>query len=313
MVLVDTFYENIKDIGGVDTNEIYILKENSLSVYNGQKYISHPIGDPSFTTTFLGVVKKDLVYIGGGNNFPSPQAPRLMKWNGSTISEINMNLTSGTPQAIGPIYPFSENEIWMCGVIDDIIKFDGSHFDYYELDSGYHIFPVFKANNEVYCVGYNSYHDSSATYFEDYMNIYKFKNGNWNTVFKDTIKSNSNHYYPLPYSTLITTDMISRAYSSLYMFNGSDFYPVMESDKINFGVELAGTSLNDIMTLGYEGLSSEQGLYNWDGNKWSIEIASNNLQIFPAIKHKLIKVSNEYLLLGKGYFNPFFLYTLKPK
>lgn len=310
---VDTFYQDIKDIGAVDTNEIYLLTDNSLLVFDGQNYISHQIGDPSFATTFLGVVKSDLVYIGGGNSFPNPQRQRLFKWNGSSISEININITPRDSQAIGPLYPFSENEVWMCGVNDGIIRYNGSNFEYFELDSGYHIFPVFKVNNEVYCAGYNSYQDSSATYFEDYMNIYKFEGSNWITVFKDTIKSTVNHYYPLPYSSLINNNMVARTYSTLYEFNGSNFFPVLESNNINFGVELAGTSFSDIMALGFEFSSSEQALFHWNGNKWSKEIMSIDLKIFPSVKHKLISIADQYMLLGKGYFNPFFLYRLKPK
>ena len=77
---IDTFYQTLRDIGSADTN-LFVLSLNSLMTFDGINYINHPIPDPSFGPTFLGVVNKDLVYIGGGSSIPNPKTITLfMNW-----------------------------------------------------------------------------------------------------------------------------------------------------------------------------------------------------------------------------------------
>jgi hypothetical protein len=285
---VDTLNQFIRDIGGVDTNRIYLLTDNSLMIFDGTQYTTHLIPDPTFSPGFLGIVGTNQIYIGGGNNSPQPQSQRLLKWDGVSFSEID--IPNGPQQNISIVYAFSENEIWLCGHESGVTKYDGNSFNHYGLDSDYVIRPVFKVNGQVYCYGYKMF--GSATYSENYHNIYKFENNNWTRVFQDTTLTGEAYDVPIPFWDILNDNLIARLSGNLYQFNGSEYYSVHSTNELSYFYRVGGSSVDNI--LSFAGSYPDEGIYHWNGNKWSVEI---NFPYNPTLHSKIIGVENNYYML----------------
>lgn len=298
---IDTLDQFIRDIGGVDTNHIYILTDNSLMIFDGTQYINHLIPDPTFSPGHLGVVGANQVYIGGGNN-SQPQFQRLLKWDGGSFSEISI---PNAQQYSEFVYAFSENEIWLCGK-SGVTKYDGSGFQHFALDSGYAIRPVFKINGQVYCYGYKVF--GSATYSENYHNVYKFENNGWTIVFQDTTKTGGAYDVPIPFWDILNDNLIARLSGNLYQFNGSEYYSVHSTNELSYFYRVGGASLDNFMS--FAGNYPNEGIYHWNGNKWSVEI---NFPYNPTLHSKIIGVENNYYMLLHRQGRHPNIFTFTPK
>lgn len=305
----------MSDIAATDTNEVFILTANQLIKSDGQNYTYYPINVPSFIGGNLCAVRNDLVYISGANLDPNTYSnTRLLKWDGNSITEVSINVATGSTPSIGLMYAFSENEIWMCGSMEGVFKFNGNNFDYYELDSGYHVNPIFKVGGQVFCTAFKNYRDSTFTYFKNILNVYELGNNSWTIAYSDTTETGDSGHYPFPYFSLVNNSMYSRINSTLFEFTGSSFNPVLTSSEFYFGPELAGQSLMNLMVVGTLFPSGESEVFHWNGVKWSREMATNELSIFPMnLGHRFINIRDHFILMGSVPSAGSYVYTLKPR
>jgi hypothetical protein len=265
----DTLYNSLLgSLFGFDTSHVYMLGTHSLNIYNGENYSSHFFGDLYFNV--IGGLDNSNIYIGG--SYPNGDY-RLMKWDGSTFTDIPVPSDTSQDYGLTAILVQSQNEIWL-GTLGKIFFVDGTSFKVYKIDSASAI-SKFTFDNGVLLASGRRYLCPSNCDAETY--VYKFENSSWTRVFSERILYTSPPFYPAGVGNMLFGIMEE----GIFKFNIDLFVKIISSPPpYNLGTVVTGSNENNLLAYGYtsnyDQINNSRYTMNWNGSKWSKEFFESN-------------------------------------
>lgn len=262
------FSKSIGSLFGFDTSHVYLLGTHSLNIYNGESYSSHFFGDLYFNV--IGGLDNSNIYIGG--SYPNGDY-RLMKWDGSTFTDIPVPSDTSQDYGLTAILVQSQNEIWL-GTLGKIFFVDGTSFKEFKIDSASAISSFTFDNGILLASGRRSLCQigcGSETY------VYKFENSSWIKIFSETIPYADPPFFPLS----LGNRLYGLMEDGIFDFNNGKFTKIMNPPSpYEFGIALAGSNENDILGYGHienYDYTANDCIINWNGSKWSKEFENLGL------------------------------------
>lgn len=259
----DTLYNSLMgSLFGFDTSHVFMLGTHSLNIYNGESFSSHFFGDLYFNV--IGGIDNSNIYIGG--SYPNGDY-RLMKWDGSTFTDIPVPSDTSQKYGLTAILVQSPNEIW-AGTQGKIFFVDGTSYKEYEIDSA-SLITQFTVNEGVLLASGRRYLCLIGCAAETF--VYKFENSSWTKIFSEIIPGDDPQFYPSALGNKLFGIMVE----GIFDFNNGRFNKVINSPSpYNLGISMTGSNENNFLVFGYTSnydYTTSEYTMNWNGYKWSKE------------------------------------------
>jgi hypothetical protein len=269
---VDTLQATfIRDIWGLDTNNVYFLSPSYLIHYSDSKYTYIPM--PNISARCIRGVDKNNIFIGGSGL--SPYNSKLLKYDGIGFEEFIANDTFHQYPDIDFEYVNNNNDIWLGCHNGIVYHFDGLIFQEYYIDSTYEIGHFFKdQQNSLFFsadLRPNGGHDTSAAR----VRIYKLQNNNWRLL--DSSVYTNGLYILIPRNTS-DQEILAVNINGFYKYNAPGYSKIIDIKGFGIDISWAGISSSNIASIGSLIPSPDGGhtIFTWNGSKWSNENLSHD-------------------------------------
>jgi hypothetical protein len=274
-VRVDTipFIESL-NMYAADTSNLFFYGYTDFAYYNGYSYNRIHFSD-GFRGKSIGGTSKNNVYIGGMDYHTGK--PRLKKWDGAGLSEIQVIDPTNDPYSLQMMFVKSQNEIWMMAGDKSILRYDGFEFKRYDFDTlqNWSYF-LTDENNNLCCVRFRDSSDEYMTHGKFSFKFYKYINENW------VYYSYHEYYYPQE-ETLRPINIGNGIYacsrSGIYKYDGYNYSKTINVNIFkldNIYYDYHTSNIDNFLARGGINNSYNYNVLHWNGKKWSIE---NKIQI----------------------------------
>lgn len=261
---VDTLYNRlIYDGWYYDSNKVFYMTSNRLIIYDGKDY------EVNYTPYYFGSYcisgyDENNVYIGG---YTYDRA-MMVKWNGSSFSDYIVTDTAEPADNFYGIIAMNRDDVWLGGTKGRVYRFDGSSYHPYRFDTSYwYIMPFIRDEaDNLYFTGKIYYGEPSVDSM--LIEFQKYNNFSWSVAYRSMWHGGGTYFFPQNAGK----DIVAVGSDVLYKFNGTDFIPAVPMKNfIGLDAEVKGSSIIDLITVGYDFQTREDYIMHWNGLSWSRE------------------------------------------
>lgn len=282
---VDTLYGDgyYAGLWAPDTNELFITNvftnqlvhiKNGVKTYSQYPLLGEVLGDEMNNGYLVAAILIDTIY-----------QPFLQKYDGNNFIDIPVPQNLDKNFFFHSVFIKNSTEMWF-GLSGEAIKFDGISFNHFPLDDSTMEIKKFYFDEE------NNLNFLSTIYHQDFFGgrveffIYRFNGNKWDKIYNDLETPR-----PLLYD-IINRFATATNLNTIYELRDSILIPKINIPVPAYYFSFGGTSFNNITIAAAERFQKcNASLFNWNGNKWSIELCGYSIDFY-----------SYFLTINENYF-----------